>query len=510
MSCAVTRLSTNPRVTRGRRTATWRPGLPFRLFTIDVWRVHGLLFIVMASLVAVPTIRTGWSPGVVFWSEITHAGAEAAWMVATMAAGFGAWTAGRNRRSARLVELTNPVSAPEWAREASLLIAVLYWSILAQLLIFGGLMLYGLRFATFGGPFIDVWAAATLGVVVCAIVGFLVGRMWSHPFAALLSAVVAFGVLIVIPTFDSRSMLVSLVEPDAWRYEPLWFDERWTLLPEILWLYGALVLLAVTMWWARWLRRGISAIITAALVALVIVTGSGAVNVLDAGRANAFGGRAGPLDLRTDVEMQCRVLHGFDICLHPAFASLRDDVEGAIGPQVLMFSGLAGMPTGIRQSPGTEYGITSDAPGIPFYDAGGVGSVSFVIADAVFPHSSGALAAPVPGRFSAAQLVVLHVLNPENADSFPVGGNGLTEPLRPFQLGHSEMDDESAVPREVGAGLDPVEWEGPSKETIEVLYPRMHEAANRFAALSTVEKRAWLETHWDALTAGELTLEDMP
>lgn len=510
MSSAVTRLSTNPRVTRGRRTATWRPGLPFRLFTIDVWRVHGLLFIVMASLVAVPTIRTGWSPGVVFWSEITHAGAEAAWMVATMAAGFGAWTAGRNRRSARLVELTHPVSAPEWAREASLLIAVLYWSILAQLLIFGGLMLYGLRFATFGGPFIDVWAAATLGVVVCAIVGFLVGRVWSHPFAALLSTGVAFAVLIALPTFNIRSPLVELVEPDAWRYESLWFAERQTMLPELFWFYGSLVAMGLLLWAAKWARRLAVAPAVAALAALVVITGGAAADGWTQPHPGVPVAPPGPPAPRTGVELECDALHGFDVCLHPAFASLRDDVEGAIGPQVLMFSGLAGMPTGMRQSPGTEYGITSDAPGIPFYDAGGVGSVSFVIADAVFPHSSGTLAAPVPGRFSAAQLVVLHVLNPENADSFPVGGNGLTEPLRPFQLGHSEMDDESAVPREVGAGLDPVEWEGPSKETIEVLYPRMHEAANRFAALSTVEKRAWLETNWDALAAGELTLEDMP
>ena len=35
-------------------------------------------------------------------------------------------------------------------------------------------------------------------------------------------------------------------------------------------------------------------------------------------------------------------------------------------------------------------------------------------------------------------------------------------------------------------------------------------AAERFAALSPDEQRAWLEANWDALRAGELTLEEFP
>lgn len=511
MSSAVPRLSNQPVVTRGKRTATWRPGLPFRLFTIDVWRVHGLVFIVLAGLAAAPTIRTGWTPGVVLWSEVTHAGAEAAWMVATMAAGFGAWTAGRNRRNDRLIELAHPVSAPEWAREASLLMAVLYWSLLTQLLIFGGLAVYGLRFATFGGPFIDVWITAALGVVASALAGVLVGRTWSHPLAALLSTGVVFGVLIVTPTLDSGSSLMSLVEPDGWRYESLWFDDRWTMLPQVLWFYGSLAAMGLLLWAASWVFRAVAVPAVVALAALVIITGGSAADVWTQQR-QVPQAAPGPPTLRTDVELQCQMLHGFDICLHPAFVSLRDDVEGVIGPQALMFGGLAGMPSGVRHSPGTETGFTSDAPGIPvgLIDIEGARRISFAIADAVFPHPSGSLPAPVPGRFSAAQLVVLHVLNPENSGTLPVTGDALTEPLNPFQLWHGEAEERSAVPREISAGFDPVEWDAPPDEVVESWYPRMHEAASRFAALSPEQQRAWLEANWEALRSGQLTLEELP
>ena len=38
----------------------------------------------------------------------------------------------------------------------------------------------------------------------------------------------------------------------------------------------------------------------------------------------------------------------------------------------------------------------------------------------------------------------------------------------------------------------------------------LHAAVDRFAAISPEEQRAWLEANWDALRAGELTLEDLP
>lgn len=40
--------------------------------------------------------------------------------------------------------------------------------------------------------------------------------------------------------------------------------------------------------------------------------------------------------------------------------------------------------------------------------------------------------------------------------------------------------------------------------------PAISAAADRFAALPTEAQRAWLELNWDALRAGELTLDQMP
>jgi hypothetical protein len=38
----------------------------------------------------------------------------------------------------------------------------------------------------------------------------------------------------------------------------------------------------------------------------------------------------------------------------------------------------------------------------------------------------------------------------------------------------------------------------------------MDAAREQFAALPENEQRVWLEANWDALRAGELTLEDLP
>jgi hypothetical protein len=47
-------------------------------------------------------------------------------------------------------------------------------------------------------------------------------------------------------------------------------------------------------------------------------------------------------------------------------------------------------------------------------------------------------------------------------------------------------------------------------EPVEALKADIDAAIDRFAALSPEEQRGWLEANWEALRAGELTLEDLP
>ncbi len=103
------------------------------------------------------------------------------------------------------------------------------------------------------------------------------------------------------------------------------------------------------------------------------------------------------------------------------------------------------------------------------------------------------------------------MINPDpSARHVPSGGWGGDAGSLPLHVG-PEGFHVSSVPRELAdeasvQGVDSMGSDHPGA----ALNAEMNAAAERFAALSSDEQRAWLEANLDALRAGDLTLEDLP
>jgi hypothetical protein len=113
----------------------------------------------------------------------------------------------------------------------------------------------------------------------------------------------------------------------------------------------------------------------------------------------------------------------------------------------------------------------------------------------VFPMAAGVEG---PGQRPASQLVVMEWLVRQGGLEFPgegwIGWFGW-----PAELEVHEQD--------YGNGMGGF---GPDDAELAAFQPQLDAALERFTALPDDERRSWLEANWNALRAGEISLDEMP
>lgn len=431
--------------------------------------------------------------GVVFWFQMSIVTFQSYIVIAPLTAGLAAWLAGRDgrRRTGGLIE-----AAPfqPFRRDLVLIGASASWGLVAYALV--GIWFLGraVLFATWGGPDLGWVAVGALAIVLHAALGYLIGRVIRGRFAALVAVALPIGLAIGadayhrVTEFDMGngmgmsttyeqplrdlspfSLTMSLGSDDG----IVSFVDPY-IRDSLLWLVG---LLGMSLAAIALVRHRRSLVGMAGLGVSMVVATLGANALLEVRDLDeVVESRIQPF------EWSCQSAAHVQVCLHPAYEVRLDDVTGTMSTLLAPVAGLPGVPIRWEQlGPAGEH----HSPG-----PGGTGGLHALVDHALVLSLADEVFSTDRGDRTVSQLVIVDAL----ADQA-----GITDPY-PWAYG---------MPSEVTAT-----WSRESGELdftqLDALEPQVEAATDRFAALSPEEQREWLEANWDALRAGELTLEDMP
>lgn len=415
--------------------------------------------------------------GSVLWFRMSINTFQSYIVIGPLTAGLAAWLVGRDRRR-RIGGLVQTAPMRPFRRDLILLGAAGSWGLVAYAVVGAWYLGQGVLFATWGGPDLAYIAVGATVIAVHATTGFLIGRVIRGRFAAL----VAVGVLIALPigldmyrTGDGTQLLRGL-SPISLGFgisnDAIAAPVENSAGEILVWLGG---LLGTTLTLIALMRTRSIFAVTVLLVSLVI-------SVVGAHPLLSTQGYAGYQD-NSDIafERTCQTGSEVEVCLHPAWEANLSEVTGKMDHLIAPVSGLPGVPTIWHQSVSMERIEERNDQG---------GTIHWIDDQALVMSLADALFIPVSGERTASQLVVVTAI---------AEAAGISE----------QWDWPYGWPSEVamqqGEG-----FYGPDEAELAAFKPEFDTAVDRFLDLSPEAQRAWLETNWDALRVGELTLEDMP
>lgn len=487
-------LDTSPPVRWGSRLLDSARGIA-RLFWIEFRRCSGFWLLPLILPLVWFMNQYQVDDKVVFWYWMSIVTFRSYVIIGPLTAGLAAWLVGRDHRR-RTGDLLTTAPLQPVRRDVILLGAAASWGLVAYALVAVWYLGRAVLFATWGGPDLPWLAVGALAIMVHAALGLLIGRVIQGRFAALIAVGLPIAFAIGadayhrVTEFDTGSGMgmTTMREQPLRALSPfslsLGFDYRddgivragdlYTQ-DSLFWLAG---LLGVTLAAVALIRYWRSLIGMAMLGVSLGVATMGGHSLLDDGDSNAY--RASRV---LPFEWSCQTGPDVEVCLHPAYEARLDDVTVTMANLMAPIAGLPGVPTTWRQIL-----PTGENHGMP----GGIGAING-IDDYMLPQS---IAHELfrserdDGSPKASQLVVMSVLE----DQAGIRGPG------PFLFG---MPSELMT---TGSDGFPV----PDQSKMAAFESELDAAVDRFLALSPEEQRAWLEANWDALRAGELTLDDMP
>lgn len=448
-----------------------------RLFWIEFRRCGGYWMLPMI-LPLVWFFNQGFDDyGVVLWFRMSIVTFQSYIIIGPLTAGLAAWLAGRERRR-RTEGLVETAPMRPFRRDLLLLGATAGWGLVAYAVVAAWYLGQAALFATWGGPDLGWLTLGVLATLVYAALGYLIGRVIPGRFAALVAVALPFAFTIGVETYRSVNGQQPL-RPLSPFLQSQWFSVEAVagppvaLVETLLWLAGLLgsALAAIAL-----VRHGKSTIGLAGLGVSLLVGTIGANAVLAQNPEGGYVESSTP-----PFEWSCRKEAGIEVCMHPAYEARLDEAATGMARVVTPITGLPGVPTRWQDQRGRSSWTNLDE-GIGNVYAYSDQTMVWSLADDIF-HGE-------PGERPASQLVILAVL----AKRAGVDGTELlfldwpTEAMTVTSDGF-HMPDESKMAE---------------------LQPKMEAAVDRFGALAPEQQRAWLEANWDALRAGELTLEDMP
>jgi len=415
--------------------------------------------------------------GSVLWFRMSINTFQSYIVIGPLTAGLAAWLVGRDRRR-RIGGLVETAPLRPFRRDLVLLGAAGAWGLVAYTVVGAWYLGQGVLFATWGDPDLSYISVGAIAIVVHATTGFLIGRVIRGRFAAL----VAVGVLIALPigldmyrTGDGTQLLRGL-SPISLGFgisnDAIAAPVENPADDILVWL-GAL--LGTTLTLIALMRTRSFFAVTVLLFSLVIAVASARPLVSTRGYAGYQDNSA------IAFEWSCRTGSEVEVCLHPAWEANLSEVTGTMDRLIAPVSGLPGVPTMWRQSVSMErIGERNDQ----------AGTIHWLNDQALVMSLADALFLAENGERNASQLVVITAL----------AGQGNVS---------DEWDWPYGWPSEV-ATTQGNGFYGPDEAELAAFKPGFDAAVDRFLAMSPEEERAWLEANWDALRAGELTLEDMP
>lgn len=460
-----------------------------RLFRIEARRSLGFCLLPLLVGVAWYTSRERTDDGVAVWVEDSRRIGFALVLLGPLLGGLAAWEAGREERS-RLGELGTTVSRPPIWRDLCRWAAITGWGVLAYLIAGSYIFLLALRDATWGGPLLLPILVGFVGLIAYSAVGFAIGTLVPGRFIVPLVPVILY---------------FAEALPTGLRYtseSPTQFLTPWTFLDRltvpiqsaagraigwnvIIWMLGLTgVMLAIV---AVWQRTEAGAVVGLACSVIVAATGGFLLLGTSVGEADT----AVPLPPPKCTE------RGIEVCLHPAYEAVLDDTAALIDVLIEPLIGVPGAPTQAMDfwySQSTR--STDDVLLInPFLKINGTNDTAqqFVrplISKSGSRYDSGACET----GFRNAQHAISVALLQRGGWEMETGPNG------PSTCETFELQRRTRSP-------DVLPWENPA---VEEMQADIKAAADRFAALSVEEQRAWFMTHYADLRAGNLTLEDLP
>lgn len=478
---------------------------------------HGYGFLIVPVLIAAGCwyflVRD--QSEVVLWGR---ASVELSWafaIIGPVGGAWGAWLAGRDRRS-RTETLLESTATPGAVHDVRLLTVPVLGALFAYAGIAAVVIVRTATEATWGGP---VWTVIAFGAALIAAYT-LVGTIAGILFPARLTPFVAGVGLLLFTTLsytyvDSNSSY-SYLAPFRWvsdvhRYDNVLFHRGSVLVSfavAFALVAGVVVAALGVLAFAR-ARRPV-AVGLGVLAVIILVPSIG--TAVEPYSQQTFAFLRGEQSVGP-VRNPPLVCAGevVETCVHKAFQGQLDDVAALADAIVAPVAGLPGVPTRFEQ----RADVPSAGDTVRYMDTwqwNGAdrqwSGAEFVIQDVVV---GGLLPSPVwldsdghdsrqdrtPAQAAIGQWLVLQA------------GSGAAV-IAPFEFVGVEHPDRG--PGYDGRAVGPsfqdemqAYWDEVERIQIDV-----NAAAERFAMLSPKDQRAWLETNWDALRAGDLSLEDLP
>lgn len=425
--------------------------------------------------------RNMGDPNVVLWPQLSHFILQSYLVVGPLAAGLAAWLIDRDRRR-KISGLVSATSMTPVRRDLLLLVTASFWGVAGYALVAAWYGVLGVTQATWGGPDLSLIATGALAVIAYAAIGLLTGRLVPGKFSSLVAVAATRCLAIAIDYLAKIDSSYRFLTPFGLTQhnEPSVYyrNEETYIGPSLIWLGGLIGLLISIIALLRSRQR----LSWTSLVISMGIAVSGLAPILAYDNTSMFA-NSHPIS----YELSCTTTPIAEVCVHPAYEARLDETTGTLVRMLEPVAGLDGVPTRwILQDPTdpTRRGVD----GAVLFDLSDV-AVAGSVQAAVFLDKTDRMAVTTP------QLVILQWLS-DRAD---------IPRTVPWPYGWP-----SEVPSTTEEFADSAMGIGPDQAQLDAFAPQFDAAVARFAALGPDEQRAWLEANWDALRAGELSLEDLP
>jgi hypothetical protein len=445
-----------------------------RTMQISVRRAFGFWIVLATAALAVFLVSRFTVTEVVLWRDWSANAARSFIVIGPVFAAWSAMLASRDAKPNR-VDLLRATAAPRLQRELGLAALGILAALVCYGIVAASVLGYAARHATWGGPDLLIVLFGGAATALFALVGWLVGILVPGRLTPVLAGAGTFLYTVVSYTWGITGAGIDAIQP--WRY----IEGRWDIANRMFFdapLYtgmphpagGVLIALAAG---AILIGGYLGTRETLRGVVIALVTGT---VLLIPGWVLANSTVEMPLE-RPELILTPSMSCGGDVvevCLHQAYEVQLDDGVAFAEAFYEPVSSLPGVPDTVTQ----QFFARNDAPeGTLPLNAGWTETPIETILLREMGHG---LMNSDFGPLNASQNAILAWLSEEAGERWFIGPVAEIDP----------MTSEAHFYEQYQADIDA--------------------AAERFAALSPEEQRAWLEANWDALRSGELTLEDLP